>query len=82
MYGFEKSVVAVVRKIPVLRPLEPSNGLWQLQFFVASEAACASCISVLRIYKRALGLKHAHKASGVLISELIVYSRWGVSRWK
>ena len=32
VYGSEKSMAAVVRKIPVLRPLESFNGGWQLQF--------------------------------------------------
>ena len=39
------------------------------------QAAFLSCVALSGLW----GLKHAQKASGVLISELVVFSRWGLS---
>ena len=45
----------------------------QVLFYV--QAVFLSCVSISGLW----GLKHAQKASGVLISELVVFSRWGLS---
>ena len=39
------------------------------------QAAFLSCVTVSGLW----GLKHAHKASGVFRSELVVFGRWGLS---
>ena len=39
------------------------------------QAAFMSCVSVSGLW----GLTHAHKASGVFISEIVVFGRWGLS---